>query len=80
MYDPLGRLHRVIGSSTTRFLYDGMDAIAEYDGSNSLLRRYVHGPGLDEPIVWYEGSGTSDKRYLMADERGSVVGIINAHS
>jgi hypothetical protein len=37
----------------------------------------VHGPGVDEPLLWYEGSGTSDKRYLMADERGSVIGVTN---
>lgn len=33
----------------------------------------MHGPGSDEPLVWYEGSGTSDRRFLVADERGSVV-------
>ncbi|HEX8482908.1 MAG TPA: hypothetical protein VF650_13480 [Allosphingosinicella sp.] len=37
-----------------------------------MLRRYVHGPGTDEPLVWYEGSGTSDRRFLHTDERGSV--------
>jgi hypothetical protein len=21
-----------------------------------VLRRYVHGPGADEPLVWYEGA------------------------
>jgi len=43
-----------------------------------LLRRYVHGPSADEPIVWYEGSGTSDRRYLVADERGSIVAVTNS--
>ncbi|MCQ8186664.1 RHS repeat-associated core domain-containing protein, partial [Parvularcula maris] len=32
----------------------------------------VHGPGSDEALVWYEGSGTGDKRYFSADERGSI--------
>lgn len=76
-YEPTGRLHQVAGASTTRFLYDGADVIAEYNTSGSVVRRYVHGPGVDEPILWYEGSGTSDKRYLMADERGSVIGVTN---
>jgi hypothetical protein len=40
-----------------------------------VARRYVHGPGTDEPLVWYEGSGTSDRRFLHADERGSVVAV-----
>jgi len=37
----------------------------------------VHGAGVDEPLVWYEGSGTSDRRWLIADERGSVVATTN---
>lgn len=74
-YDPRGRLHEVVGGATKRFLYDGADVIAEQDASGTVLRRYVHGPGVDEPLVWYEGSGTNDRRWLLADERGSVIGI-----
>ncbi|RPI47843.1 MAG: RHS repeat-associated core domain-containing protein [Betaproteobacteria bacterium] len=44
----------------------------------NLLRRYAHGPGIDEPIVWYEGSGLTDKRWLHPDERGSIVAWSNA--
>ena len=44
-------------------------------GMGGLLRRYVMGPGVDEPLVWYEGAGTGDRRYLVADERGSVVAV-----
>lgn len=40
-----------------------------------MLRRYVPGPGVDEPLVWYEGSGTGDRRWLHADERGSVIAV-----
>lgn len=72
-YDPLLRLYQTAGSTTARFAYDGHSLIAEYDGSSSLQRRYVHGPGVDEPIVWYEGTGTSDRRWLHADERGSII-------
>jgi RHS repeat-associated protein len=43
-----------------------------------LLLRYVHGPGSDEPLVWYEGAGTTDRRFLHADERGSVAAISDA--
>jgi hypothetical protein len=64
--------------AATRFLYDGTDMIAEYNGSNALQRRYVHGPGSDEPIMWYEGSVLTNKRYLMADERGSVVNVTDS--
>jgi YD repeat-containing protein len=51
-YDPLGRLYQVSNASgTTRFFYDGDKLIAEYDGSGVLQRRYVHGAGVDEPMV-----------------------------
>lgn len=75
-YDPEGRLYQTTSNGTTvtaRLQYDGVDLIAEYNGSNAMLRRYVHGPGIDEPIVWYEGSGTSDRRWLHQDQLGSVV-------
>jgi len=34
----------VIVRATTQFLYDGVQAIGEYDASNALLRGYVPGP------------------------------------
>ena len=61
--------------ASVRWLYDGHDTIAEYGGSTTPQRRFVHGPGIDEPIVWYEGSGTGDRRWLHADEGGSIVAI-----
>ena len=73
--DPLLRLYETVGGSTTRFAYDGVSMIAEYDGSNNLQRRYVHGPGVNDPLVWYEGTGTSTRRWYHADERGSVFAI-----
>ena len=80
-YDPLGRLYETVGGGvTTRFQYDGSDLIAEHNGSNAVQRRYVHGPGVDDPIVWYEGSAISNttRRFLMADERGSVVSVTDS--
>ena len=73
-YDPTGRLLSIAqGGVTTKFLYDGTRLIAEYNGSNTLLRRYVHGDGVDDPIVWYDSAGTTNKRDLFKDERGSVI-------
>lgn len=81
-YDPLGRLWEVddltTGGATTRFAYDGVAMIGEYSTSGTLLRRYVHGPGIDSPIVWFEGSGTSNRRFLHTDERGSIIAVSNA--
>lgn len=78
-YDPLGRLYFAgVAAPWTYLGYDGNRQIDEYDSWGGILRRYVHGPGTDEPLVWYEGSGTSDKRWLHADERGSVIAISNS--
>ncbi|AXK42355.1 hypothetical protein DVR09_08395 [Erythrobacter aureus] len=78
-YDPLGRLYRYTAPQVdTRFAYDGIDMIGEYNASGTLLRRYVHGPGIDNPLVWYEGAGTAGRRYLHKDERGSVIAVSNA--
>ena len=80
-YDPLGRLWETATSSgVTRFLYDGDRLIAEYSSSGTLLRRYVHGAGVDEPLVWYEGSTVSPttRRYLHADHQGSIVAASTA--
>jgi len=74
-YDPALRLYQVAGGSTTRLVYDSVNAIAEYDGSNSLQRRFVFGSGIDQPIVQYEGSGTSERRFMSADERGSIISL-----
>jgi RHS repeat-associated protein len=49
--------------------------------TNALLRRYAHGQGAgDDPQVWFEGSSVADsaRRYLYADERGSIVAITDS--
>jgi RHS repeat-associated protein len=75
-YDAALRLYQTVGGGvTTRFLYDGGQIIGEYDGSNVLQRRYVPGPGGDEPVTWYEGSVLTNRRWFHADERGSVVAV-----
>src|SRR3546814_19514686 len=75
-YDPLGRLYEVVsGSNTTRFLYDGDELVAEYNGSGTLLRRYAHGKNVDDPVVWYEGTGTATPRFLHTDYQGSIVAV-----
>lgn len=79
-YDALGRLSEsaVVGGTWTRFLYDGVQVIGEFNGSNVMQRRYVFGPGINEPLVWYEGTGTSDRRWLVGDERGSIIAVTNS--
>lgn len=75
-YDPAGRLNQIAApGGTTRFTYARSMPIEERNAAGTLLRRYVPGPGVDEPVVWYEGSTTADRRWLHTDERGSVIAI-----
>ncbi len=70
-YDPLGRLFH-INRSETDLRYDGSEVIEESVAfTGALRRRYVHGPGVDEPLVSYDNAG--NRRWLHADERGSIV-------
>ena len=77
IYDPRGRLFQTSSGApgTTQFLYDGDSLVAEYNASGTLLRRYVHGSGVDEPVLWYEGAGLGSPRGLLADHQGSVVAV-----
>ncbi len=76
VYDPLGRLFQTtINGVVTQFLYDGDALVAEYNGSNGQLRRYVHGDQVDEAWVEYSGSniGVGYRTYLHADHQGSII-------
>jgi RHS repeat-associated protein len=77
-HDPLGRLVQSFLSASatgTEFDYDGDHLSTEFNLTGATLRRYVFGPGADAPIVWYEGAGVTDRRWLIADERGSIVAV-----
>ena len=62
-------------------LYDGDELIAEYSapatGSPVLLRRYVHGAGSDDPLIWYEGAGIASTalRRLRSNHQGSIIAV-----
>jgi hypothetical protein len=60
-YDASGRRIQkaVDGQTTTRYVYDDDHCIAEYDGSGSLLRKYLYGPRVDEPICMIEAAGSA---------------------
>lgn len=81
-YDPLARLDYISPNSVTggaQYMdYDGNRLIDERNDSVGITRRYIYGPSTDEVLVWYEGPGTADRRWLAQDERGSVVEVTNA--
>jgi RHS repeat-associated protein len=77
-YDPRGRMQQTTAASIEQYLYDGDSLIGEYDGSGNMLRRYVPGRGVDETLVWYEGSGLSTPNWLHTDQQGSTVAVSNS--
>jgi len=74
LYDPLNRqAQKEVDSSKTRFVYAGWQRIADYDGSDALVSRYVYGAGLDEPLIKVAAGG--GLTYLHHDRIGSIVGL-----
>lgn len=72
-YDPAGRIDQVTQSGLA-WDWDGNALVTERQGG-VIVKRYVHGPAADEPIVAYSGAGTGSRNWLDADERGSIVRI-----
>jgi RHS repeat-associated protein len=78
-YDPLGRLYETSGGAAgiTRFLHDGDELVAEYNSSGIMLRRYVHGTSVDDPMAWFEGTGVADSaaKLIKTNHQGSVIAL-----
>ena len=78
-YDLLGRRSwRADTGTTTYYVYDGPHIIAEYNGG-SLIRKYIYGPGIDNPVAMIKVvSGTDYWYYYYTDALGSVRLMTNA--
>jgi RHS repeat-associated protein len=63
------------GTTVTKYLYDGGQILAEYDGSNNLLHKYIHGPGVDQPICMIDVNDANATYYYHFDGLGSVVAL-----
>jgi len=69
-YDPKGRRVEKVGAGVaTAFAYSREDILRETKGGAAT--KYIHGPGIDEPLASEDGSGSLS--YLHADGLGSVV-------
>jgi RHS repeat-associated protein len=80
-YDAAGRRieKKVDGATQVKFVYDGDHILAEYNNAGTLLRKYVHGAGIDRPICMIESSGTyAGTHYYHYDALGSVVAMTNS--
>ena len=73
------RIEKDVDGAITRYVYDGADILLEYDGAETLLARYTHGPGIDEPLIMERDLDSSDsfeateRFYYHADALGSVM-------
>ena len=76
-YDPVGRrAEKTASGATTEYAYAGVDVIAEYNGTGTLLRRIVPGGAIDAPIAFYDEDAAGDPIfYLHYDGQGSVIGV-----
>jgi RHS repeat-associated protein len=76
-YDGMGRrISKTVNGTTTSYLYDGDRLIGEIAGASitgTLLRSYIHGPGVDEPIASYAGTTNANRTMLYRDHQGSIV-------
>ncbi len=75
-YDPFGRrIEKNVNGTITRYLYDQEDILLEYNGAGSIAARYLHGPGIDEPLAM-EKDG--QMYYYQADGLGSVIALADS--
>ena len=61
--------------TSTYFVSDGSNEIAEYDGSGALAARTVPGPAIDEPIAREAFGATS---FYHTNRQGSVIAMSDA--
>jgi hypothetical protein len=79
-YDYLGRriIKTIHDSQTTiHYTYDGDQVIAEYDYNDvsqnyELARKFIYGPGIDEPICMIDVADSNTVYYYHFDGLGSV--------
>ena len=73
----IGRTVTVDGSVTANmeYLYDNEDIVAVYE-NGSLVKEFVHGPGIDEPLAVKSGGSWY---YYHADGLGSVLTLSDSN-
>jgi len=63
---------------TLLHLHDGDHIVLEYNGSSGVVqRRFLWGPGADEPILEDEGAAMNctGTNFLHEDHQGSIVAV-----
>ena len=71
-YDAMGRrISKTINGTTTEYLYDGNDIVAEIEG-NVVTATYLRGLNIDEPFVRASSTG---QEFYHTDALGSVLAL-----
>ena len=87
-YDGLGRrLEKAVRGTVTRYVSDHEDLLFTVDGANALQAGFLHGPGIDAPLLLLpdaDRDGTlahgEPTRRLLADGLGSVTAVVDDRS
>jgi len=83
-YDPSGRrIEKNVDGTVTKYLAacpelaerDGSHCIAEYDANDTLVQKYIYGPGVDQPICMIDVADSNAVYYYHFDALGSVVAL-----
>jgi len=71
------RVNKVIGGTTTQFLYDGLNPVQELNGKHNaaVVANLLTGLGIDEYFTRTDSSGTMA---FLADALGSTVGLVGS--
>ncbi len=83
-YDGLGRrIWKEVGGvfAISKYVYDDEDILMEFHwnpvtSQNSYVARYVHGPGIDEPLMMYNVYN-GKKYFYVYDGLGSVTDLVD---
>ncbi|MHC4122456.1 MAG: RHS repeat-associated core domain-containing protein [Planctomycetota bacterium] len=68
------RISKTVDSNTTEYIYDGDRVIAEYE-NDTLVRKFIYGPGIDEPICMIDVTDSNAIYYYHFDGLGSVAAL-----
>ena len=76
-YDGLDRrIEKEVDGVVSQYIYDDESILLELDGSDNIIARYTHGPGIDEPLI-VEKSGVNSSYH--ADALGSIAELTDSN-
>ena len=78
-YDPLGRrVASTVNGSATFFLHDGDTEIGDDTAAGTLLRRYIPGDAIDEPVAMVtpgQNGAPETQAFVHTDKMGSIIAM-----